>query len=50
MLTEGKDTILTYEQFIELMEKVPENIPKMKIMKDLDYIMSKIFLNFFCLN
>ncbi len=50
MLAEGKDTILTYEQFIELMEKVPENIPKMKIMKDLDYIMSKIFLNFFCLN
>ncbi|MEN9881058.1 MAG: hypothetical protein RLZZ308_241 [Candidatus Parcubacteria bacterium] len=50
MLVEGKNTIITYEEFIELMEKVPQNIPKMTLMKDIDYIMSKIFLNFYCLN
>jgi DNA invertase Pin-like site-specific DNA recombinase len=50
MLVEGKDAIITYEEFIELMEKVPQNIPKMTQMKDLDYILSKIFLNFFVLN
>jgi hypothetical protein len=47
MLTKGKDTIITYEEFIELMEKVQQNMPKMTQMKDLDYILSKIFLNFF---
>ena len=32
------------------MEKLPEIIPKVKNMKDLDYIMSKIFLNFYTRN
>ncbi|MEN9881055.1 MAG: hypothetical protein RLZZ308_238, partial [Candidatus Parcubacteria bacterium] len=32
------------------MEKLPQNIPKMTQTKDLDYILSKIFLNFYTRN
>ncbi len=47
LLDNEKDGIITYSEFIKLMEKVPENIPKMTQMSDLDYIMRKIFLNFY---
>jgi type I restriction-modification system DNA methylase subunit len=50
MLAGGKDVILTYKEFVELMEKLPQNIPKMTQTKDLDYILSKIFLNFYTRN
>lgn len=47
MIGNEKDGVITYSEFIELMEKVPQNIPKMTKMSDLDYIMKKIFLNFY---
>ncbi len=42
----GKDSILTYEEFIELMENMPKVMKKMRNMNELDYIIRKIFLNF----
>jgi len=36
----------TFEEFIELFEKMPELIVKQKNMKDLDFLIGKIFLNF----
>jgi len=42
----GKVSILTYSEFIELMENMPKTMRNMKNMNDLDYIIKKIFLNF----
>lgn len=43
---EAKATILTYEQFIELFGNLAERIQKTGNMKDLDYILRKLFSNF----
>ena len=43
----GKVSILTYAEFIELMEKMPQIIRKMNNLNDMDIIIRKIFLNFF---
>ena len=42
----GKTAILTYAQFLELMEKTPKILASIKQMKELDYIIRKIFSNF----
>lgn len=42
----GKESIVSYSEFLELMEKMPKIIRGMKNMKELDYIIRKIFLNF----
>lgn len=47
LMTEGKYVVPSYSEFIELLEKVSILLPKMRHIPDIDYIMSKIFLNFY---
>jgi hypothetical protein len=42
----GKVSILTYSEFVELMENMPKVLRKTKNMNDLDYVIRKMFLNF----
>lgn len=42
----GKASILTYSEFIELMENMPKKMGEMRNIGDLDFIIRKIFLNF----
>ncbi len=42
----NKLTPLTYEKFLELMEQVPKILASIKKMKELDYIIKKVFSNF----
>jgi len=42
----SKLTILTYADFLELMENMPKNLRLMTNMAELDYILRKMFLNF----
>jgi hypothetical protein len=37
---------LSYEQFIELFEQLPNKLAKSKKLKEKDFILRKIFLNF----
>ncbi|MAZ56347.1 hypothetical protein CL653_00975 [bacterium] len=46
IIEKGKASVLTYEEFLELMEKMPKTIAKLGNMTDLDYVIKKIFLNF----
>lgn len=45
-LEKNKVTVLTYSDFIKLMEYMPTYIGKIENMKELDYIIQKMFLNF----
>lgn len=45
-LEKNKITLLTYSDFIKLMEYMPKYIREIKNMKELDYTIQKIFLNF----
>lgn len=45
-IKEGEVAPLTHEQFIELMNNLPDEIAKTTDMKQLDYKIRKIFLNF----
>ncbi len=42
----GKVAILTYEEFLELMEKLPKTLASKETMADLDYVIRKVFSNF----
>lgn len=42
----GKSKIVEYENFLEIMEKLPKHIKNFKNMSDLDYVIKKIFSNF----
>ena len=42
----NKGVILSYEQFIELFEQLPDKLAKSKKLKEKDFILRKIFLNF----
>lgn len=42
----SSETIATYEQFIELMQNLAQQIKKIGSMEDLDFIMQKVFSNF----
>ncbi len=46
LIEKGKASILTYAQFLELMEKMPILLRSLKNMSELDYIIRKMFLNF----
>ncbi|MFM2381815.1 MAG: hypothetical protein RLZZ76_582 [Candidatus Parcubacteria bacterium] len=41
-----KDAILTYEEFLELMDNMPKLLGSMTNMTDLDFVIRKIFSNF----
>ena len=44
---EQKTAIIpTYDQFLELLEKIPENMASSRNLDDLDYMVKKVFLNF----
>ena len=45
-LQKNKDAVLTYADFIKLMDYMPKYIGEIKNMKELDYNIQKIFLNF----
>ena len=47
IIEKGKASILTYEEFLELMENMPKTIANFETMGELDYIIKKIFLNFY---
>ena len=47
LMDDGKYVVPSYAEFIELLEKVSILLPKMRHIPDIDYIMRKIFLNFF---
>ena len=42
----NKLTPLTYEKFLELMGEMPKTLASIKKMKELDYIIKKVFSNF----
>lgn|GEM_PF-2448888 len=42
----GKVSMLTHQQFLELMEKLPKTLRQIKNMTDLDFALRKMFLNF----
>lgn len=42
----NKGVILSYEQFIELFEQLPDKLANSKKLKEKDFILRKIFLNF----
>lgn len=42
----GKTAIITYEKFLELMEKLPKTIASIKNMAELDFVIRKVFSNF----
>lgn len=46
IIDNGKVSILAHAEFLELMNKLPKTLRKIKNMKDLDYIIKKIFSNF----
>ena len=46
-LNTGKTAILNYERFIELMDNMAKTLRNLKNMKELDYFMQKIYLNFY---
>ena len=46
LIENSKAAILTYADFLELMEKLPKTIASLKNMSDLDTITRKLFLNF----
>ena len=46
VITQGKSEILTYEDFLELMEKTTQITRNIRSMKDLDYVCRKLFSNF----
>lgn len=46
-ISKGKETILTYEKFLELMDNMPKTLPKIKNMRELSYFMEKLYLNFY---
>ena len=46
IIEKGKVTILTYEEFLELFEKMAKLGRSMTNMADLDFIIKKLFLNF----
>ena len=43
----GKAAVLTYEEFLELMEKLTKTLASLKNMADLDNAIRKVFLNFY---
>jgi len=45
-IEKNKDSILTYEKFIELFKELANFIRKARKLDDLDYIIKKVFLNF----
>lgn len=46
IVAQGKSGILTYEDFLELMEKTTQITRNIRNMKDLDYVCRKLFSNF----
>ncbi len=46
VIKKGKASILTYTEFLELIENMPLILRKTKNMSELDYIVRKMFLNF----
>lgn len=46
LVSKGKTSILTYSEFLELMESTRQTIGKIKNIDELDYIIKKIYLNF----
>ena len=42
----NKKAILSYSQFLELFSELPVRIRKTKILRELDFMIRKIFLNF----
>lgn len=46
LMEANKSTILTYSELVELMEKMAKIIGNIKEMKELDYIIKKVFSNF----
>ncbi|MFH1365999.1 MAG: recombinase family protein [Patescibacteria group bacterium] len=46
LIANGKGSLLTYSDFLELMEKTQQIMRKIKNMKELDYVCRKIFMNF----
>ncbi len=45
-IAKGKASILTYQEFIELMDNMGQTLRSLRSMKDMDFLMRKIFLNF----
>jgi DNA invertase Pin-like site-specific DNA recombinase len=46
LIANGKGSLLTYSDFLELMEKMGQTMAKTKNMKELDYLCRKVFMNF----
>ncbi len=46
LLEHGDALVLTYENFLELLEKMPINMGYSKNLTELDYMIKKVFLNF----
>ena len=46
LIANGRGSLLTYSEFIELMEKIPQTMSKIKNMSELDYLCRKVFMNF----
>jgi hypothetical protein len=42
----NKKAILNYSQFLELFSELPVRIRKTKVLRELDFMIRKIFLNF----
>lgn len=45
-LSSGKQGMKSYSEYLELMQNLAKSIRKVKTMKDLDFIIRKVFLNF----
>lgn len=45
-IAKGKGSILTYEEFLELMEKTGQIMRKIQNMSELDYLCRKLYMNF----
>ena len=46
ILEHGNATIVTYEKFLELLEKMPQNMAFSGNLSDIDFMVRKVFLNF----
>ena len=46
-IDKNKGSVHTYEKFLELMETIPKNLDYRKGMDELNYILRKVFLNFY---
>lgn len=46
LIAKGKAGLLTYEEFLELMEKTGQIMRKIKNMNELDYLCRKMYMNF----